>query len=83
MTSPHAPTQSPSPNREELRKRTLWLIATVVAVHALMIGIYYGLHVNLRADKTQQTFIAVWVVLTLAVILPQMKRIRAMRRLRR
>ncbi len=69
-----------SPERQELRKRMLWLIATVVAVHGAMIGIYYALHIQLRPDKTQQTFIAVWVVLTLAVILPQMKRIRAMRR---
>jgi hypothetical protein len=76
MTSPH------SPERQELRKRTLWLIASIAVFHGLMIGMYYLLHVNLRPDKTQQTFVAVWVVLSLAVILPQMKRIRALRRRR-
>ena len=72
-----------SPQRQEQRKRTLWLVGSVALLHGVIIGIYYLLHVDARPDKTQQTFIAVWVVLTLAVILPQMKKIRALRRPRR
>jgi hypothetical protein len=60
----------------------MWLIGSIALLHGAMIGVYYLLHVQTRPDKAQQTFIAVWVVLTLAVILPQMKKIRALRRRR-
>lgn len=69
-----------SPTREALRKRMLWLVGSIVLVHGGMIGIYYGMHIAERPMKTQQIFIAVWVVLTLAVLVPQMKEIRKYRR---
>ena len=76
-------TATESPQRREQRTRTMWLIGSVALLHGAMIGIYYLLHIQTRPDKTQQTFIAVWVVMTLAVVLPQMKKIRALRRPRR
>jgi uncharacterized membrane protein YiaA len=60
----------------------LWLVGSIVLVHGVMIGIYYGLHIAERPMKTQQTYIAVWVVVTLAVLVPQMKEIRKYRRRR-
>lgn len=69
-----------SPQRKELRRRMLILIGSVVVVHSAVIGVYYALHVAERPVKTQQTFIAVWVVLMLAVVTPQMKNIRKLRR---
>jgi hypothetical protein len=58
----------------------LVLIGSVVVLHSTVIGAYYALHVADRTVKTQQTFIAVWVVLTLAVVVTQMKTIRKLRR---
>jgi hypothetical protein len=58
----------------------LMLLGSVALLHAVVIAIYYALHVADRPVKTQQTFIAVWVVLTLAVVTPQMKVIRKFRR---
>jgi hypothetical protein len=58
----------------------LILIGSVVVVHSAVIAIYYAMHVADRSVKMQQTFIAVWVVLTLAVVTPQMKNIRKLRR---
>ena len=69
-----------SPQRKELQKRMMWLIGTVALFHGVMISIYYGVHIDARPTKTQQTFIVVWLVLTLAVIVPQMKTIRKLRR---
>jgi putative Mn2+ efflux pump MntP len=66
----------------ELKRLTFTLIASVIALDAIMIGSYYGLHVSMRTEKTQQTFVAVWVVLTLAVVTTLMKRIRSARRRR-
>jgi hypothetical protein len=58
----------------------LVLIGSVVVLHSVVIGVYYALHVPDRTVKTQQTFIVVWVVLTLAVVVTQMKTIRKLRR---
>ena len=58
----------------------LILIGSVVLLHGVVMAIYYGMHVVDRPVKTQQTFIAVWVVLTLAVVTTQMKAIRKLRR---
>jgi hypothetical protein len=80
MTTSPSSGSPESAGRQELRRRTIWLLGSVIAVHGLMIGLYYALHVQARPTKTQQTFIAVWLVLTIAVIVPQMKEIRKFRR---
>ena len=56
------------------------LFGSVAVLHSAVIAVYYALHVADRPVKTQQTFIAVWVVLTLAVVVTQMKTIRKLRR---
>jgi hypothetical protein len=76
MTSP----PPMSPRKKELRRRMLVLFGSVAVLHSVVIAIYYAMHVADRTVKTQQTFIAVWVVLTLAVVTTQMKRIRKLRR---
>ncbi|HEX4681990.1 MAG TPA: hypothetical protein VH277_04740 [Gemmatimonadaceae bacterium] len=68
------------PVPSELRRRTLILVASVVALDAVVIGIYYGLHIRDRPIRTQESFVAVWVVLTLLVVATQMKEIRKFRR---
>jgi hypothetical protein len=68
------------PVPSELRRRTLVLVASVVALDAVVIGIYYALHMRERPIRTQESFVAVWVVLTLLVVATQMKEIRKFRR---
>ena len=46
----------------------------------LVIGLYYALHIAERPERTQQTFVAVWVVLTLLIVSTLMKKIRQARR---
>ena len=67
-------------NQSELRRRTLILLGSVVLLDVVVIAIYYVLHIANRPIKSQQMFIAAWVVLTLMVIVPQMKEIRKFRR---
>ena len=71
-----------SPRRAELKKHVLTLLVSVVVLDAIMIGAYYAFHVRDRLQKTQMTFVAVWVVLTLIVVTTIMKRIRKLRRRR-
>jgi hypothetical protein len=56
------------------------LLVSVVVLDAIMVGAYYAFHVRDRLQKTQMTFVAVWVVLTLIVVTTIMKRIRRVRR---
>jgi hypothetical protein len=71
-----------SQNSAEMRRLTLILIGSIVVLDAAVIGIYYGFHIPDRPMKVQQSFIAVWVVLTLLVVTTQMKKIRKLRRVR-
>lgn len=66
-------------NTSQMKKLLLTLVVSVVVLDAAMIGIYYAFHVRDRLPRTQQTFVAVWVVLTLIVVSTIMKRIRQAR----
>jgi len=63
----------------EVKKYLIQLIIGVGVLHAIMIGLYYWLRISLRPERTQQTFVAVWVILTLVVVTPLMKKIRQSR----
>ena len=71
-----------SPKRAELKKHVITLLGSVVVLDAIMVGAYYGFHIRDRLEKTQMTFVAMWVVLTLIVVTTIMKRIRKLRRRR-
>ena len=62
-----------------MKKHLLTLVAIVVVLDAAMIGAYYAFDIADRPTKTQQTFVAVWVVLTLIAVTTIMKRIRQAR----
>jgi flagellar basal body-associated protein FliL len=70
------------PGTRDPKKLLLTLVLTIVVLDACVIGLYYAFHIQARAVKTQQTFVAVWVVLTLLVVTTLMKRIRDARRRR-
>lgn len=69
-----------SPQRQLMKKYFVRLVVAVVVLDAAVIGIYYGLHIPERPERTQQTFVAVWVVLTLLIVTTLMKKIRQARR---
>jgi hypothetical protein len=63
-----------------MKRLLLMFVSTVVALDAVVIGLYYVLHVPERPVKQQQMFVAIWVVLTLIVVTTMLKRIRVVRR---
>jgi hypothetical protein len=79
MASTPSPIQS-SPNRREIKRLVLILVASIAVLDAAIISLYYAAHVQDRPVKTQQSFVAVWVVLTLIVVTTMMKKIRQARR---
>ena len=72
----------PQPVTKDLKKLLVQFVVLVVALDAAIIGLYYALHIQNRPLQTQQTFVAVWVVLTLFVVATMLKRIRVARRRR-
>ena len=68
------------PNRREIKRLLLTLVGAVVVLDAVVIGLYYAVHVQDRPVKQQQVFVAVWVVLTLIVVTTMMRKIRVARR---
>jgi hydrogenase/urease accessory protein HupE len=69
----------PSATTQEVRKYLVTLVVAVVALDAVVLGVYYGMHIPDRPMKIQQTFVAVWVVLTLLVVTTIMKKVRKAR----
>ncbi len=69
----------PGPVTREVKKYLIQLIVGVVVLDAIMLGLYYGFSVSLRPERTQQSFVAVWVVLTLIVVATRMRKIRQAR----
>ena len=69
-----------SPTAAALRKHLITLFVSVIVLDAIFVGAYYAFHIGGRAVKTQQTYVAVWVVLTLIVVTTMLGRIRQTRR---
>ena len=69
----------PSSTPQQVRKYLLILIVAVAALDAVVLGVYYGFHISARPERTQQSFVAVWVVLTLLVVTTIMKKLRQAR----
>jgi len=69
----------PSVNVQEVRKYLIMLVVAVVALDAAILGVYYDMHIAERPARTQQTFVAVWVVLTLFVVTTIMRKLRRAR----
>lgn len=70
----------PSP---EIRRQLIRLVVGVVVLDAIAIGLFYAFDIPGRPVRTQQIFTVVWTLATLAVVLPLLSRIRALRRGRR
>ena len=71
---------APTPVTKELKRLLLTMIVLVVVLDGIIIGLYHVLRIADRPVKTQETFVAVWVVITLLVVTTMMRRIRVARR---
>jgi flagellar basal body-associated protein FliL len=76
------PVGQPQPATSEMKKSLLIMVGGVVVLDAIAIAIYQFAHITERPVKTQETFVAVWVVATLIVVTTMMRKIRQARRRR-
>ena len=61
------------------RKLLLTMVLLVVGLDGIAIGLYYVLDIARRANQVQMAFIVVWTMLTLAIVLVLLHRIRQIR----
>jgi hypothetical protein len=64
----------------DIRRLLLRLVLRVLAVHAIAIALYYAAGLTRAGQDVRIAFVTVWMVLTLAVVLPSLLRIRRSRR---
>lgn len=62
-----------------LRAAVLRLALSVIALHAIAITVYYVADIPLRQTSIRYPFFGAWMVLTLAVVLQGLYRIRVAR----
>ena len=61
------------------RKLLLTMVVLVVVLDAIAVGTYYAFDLGRRANQVQMAFVVVWTMLTLAVVLVFLHRIRLIR----
>ena len=61
------------------RKLLLTMVLLVVGLDAVAIGAYYLFDIGRRANQVQMAFVVVWTMITLAIVLVLLHRIRLLR----
>ena len=64
---------------QELKSAVLRLAIGVVVLDAVAIAIYYLADIPLRPASIRYPFFALWMLATLAIVLPGLQRVRAAR----
>jgi hypothetical protein len=77
---PRTSSRPPRPATREMKRYLMMMIVSVVVLDAIAIGIYRVYHITDRPEKTQEIFVAVWVVVTLIAVTTMMTKIRIARR---
>lgn len=67
------------PAPSELRRRVFHLVISVVVLDVIAIGAYMVGHVSTRSTRVQTGFVVAWMVVTLALVLTGLGRVRAVR----
>ncbi|HYF40662.1 MAG TPA: hypothetical protein VD930_13290 [Gemmatimonadales bacterium] len=64
---------------DSLKRELLWLIGGVLLVDAVFVAAYFLADLQAASDTTKVTFTAIWTLVTLAVVLWGLSRIRRLR----
>jgi membrane protein YdbS with pleckstrin-like domain len=64
---------------EAVRREVLWLVLAVVLVDAMFVGVYFLARLPNASDTVKLGFTALWTVVTLAIVIRSLSRIRSAR----
>lgn len=63
-----------------MRGLLIRMVAWVLAIDAVAVAVYYGAHLSRADEKTRMVFTFTWSMVTIAVVLTALRRIRIARR---
>jgi uncharacterized membrane protein len=64
---------------EAVRREVVWLVLAVVLVDAVFVGVYFLARLPHASDRVKLGFTALWTVVTLAIVIRSLSRIRSVR----
>lgn len=78
---PSAPPSSPSPvpDREAIKRHLIVMVSAVAGLDVVAIAAYYALHLNNNPGSSQNTFVGIWILVSLAIVFIQQRKIRRAR----
>lgn len=67
-------------NAAEMRRLLLRMVVAVVVVHTVGLAIFLLADVESAGDRARRWYVAGWAIVTFAVVMPFLRRIRMVRR---
>jgi hypothetical protein len=64
---------------KRVRREVLSLVIAIIAVDAVFVAVYFLLQVREASDTTKIAFTALWTLITLAVVIRGLSRVRRIR----
>jgi hypothetical protein len=64
---------------EPVRREVIWLVLAVVLVDLVFVGVYFLAHLAAASDTIKLAFTALWTLVTLAIVIRSLSRIRSAR----
>ena len=74
---------NPSADRDSINHHLLVMVAAIAVVDVIAIAAFYAAHLNNNPGPKQQTFIGIWILISLAIVFIQQRKIRRVRSGRR
>ncbi len=74
---------NPSADRDAINHHLIVMVAAIAAIDIIAIAVFYALHLNGNPGTAQQTFIGVWILISLVIVFIQQRKIRRIRSGRR
>ena len=71
---------TPSPDRDAIKHHLLVMVAAILGIDVIAIAIFYALHLNGNPGPRQQTFIGIWILISLGIVAIQQRKIRRAQR---
>lgn len=62
-----------------MRREVLWLLLAVILVDAVFVAMYFLAHIQVASDTVKLGFTALWTVVTFAIVIRSLSRIRSAR----
>lgn len=64
---------------KRVKREVLWLVVGVLVVDLVFVAVYFAGQIRIASDLTKIAFTALWTLVTLAVVIRGLARVRSLR----